>query len=80
GLMEGDKVIAIQGKAVSTWKDVVQIISQAPDKELTFQYERNGQVNTVPVKVGKDENNIGKIMVTNSLTYAPGEVLKYGVS
>lgn len=80
GLMEGDKVIAIQGQSVSTWKDVVQIISQAPDKELTFQYERNGQVNTVPVKVGKDENNIGKIMVTNSLTYAPGEVLKYGGS
>ncbi|MFF0825876.1 RIP metalloprotease RseP [Brevibacillus sp. NPDC003359] len=80
GLLPGDKVIAIQGQPVSSWKDVVEKISKAPDQQLTFEYERNGQRMTVPVKVGKDENNVGKIMVTNALTFAPGEVLKYGAT
>ncbi|WP_188068682.1 RIP metalloprotease RseP [Brevibacillus brevis] len=78
GLLPGDKVIAIQGQPVSSWKDVVEKISKAPDQTLTFEYERNGQRMNVPVKVGKDENNLGKIMVTYELTFAPGEVLKYG--
>ncbi|MED1949196.1 RIP metalloprotease RseP [Brevibacillus centrosporus] len=80
GLLQGDKVISIEGKPVASWKEIVEIVSQSPGKELTFEYERSGQRHTVPVKVGKDENNVGKIMVTNSLTYAPGEVLKYGAS
>lgn len=80
GLLQGDKIISIQGQPVQSWKEIVQIISQSPDKVLNFVYERNGVQKTVPVKVGKDENNVGKIMVTNSLTYAPGEVLKYGAA
>ncbi|QRG65459.1 RIP metalloprotease RseP [Brevibacillus choshinensis] len=80
GLHQGDKVIAIDGKPVASWKEIVEIVSQSPGKELKFDYERNGQRHTVPVKVSKDENNVGKIMVTNSLTYAPGEALKYGAS
>ncbi|TKI54997.1 RIP metalloprotease RseP [Brevibacillus antibioticus] len=80
GLLPGDKVIAIQGQPVSSWKDVIEKISKAPDQQLTVEYERNGQRMTVPVKVGKDENNVGKIMVTNATTFAPGEVLKYGAT
>ncbi|WJQ79355.1 RIP metalloprotease RseP [Brevibacillus brevis] len=80
GLLPGDKVIAIQGQPVSSWKDVVEKISKAPDQQLTFEYERNGQRMTMPVKVGKDENNVGKIMVTNATTFAPGEVLKSGAT
>ncbi|MGN7470195.1 RIP metalloprotease RseP [Brevibacillus sp. SAFN-007a] len=78
GLMQGDKIISIQGQPVASWKEIVQIISQSPDKEMKVEYERNGQRSTVLVKVAKDENNVGKIMVTNPVTYAPGEVLKYG--
>lgn len=80
GLQTGDKVIAIQGKPVHTWREIVEIVSQSPGKELAFEYERAGQRHKVLVKVGKDENNVGKIMVTNSLSYAPGEVLKYGAA
>lgn len=80
GLVQGDKVLSIQGQQVASWKEIVQIISQSPDKKLTFEIERNGQRKSVPVKIMKDENNVGKIMVTNTLTYAPGEVLKYGAS
>ncbi|MED3497101.1 RIP metalloprotease RseP [Brevibacillus agri] len=80
GLMQGDKIISIQGQPVASWKEIVQIISTSPGKEMKFEYERNGQRNSVLVKVAKDENNVGKIMVTNPLTYAPGEVLKYGAS
>ncbi|CAJ1002471.1 RIP metalloprotease RseP [Brevibacillus aydinogluensis] len=77
GLMQGDRVIAIQGQPVSTWKEIVQIVSQSPDKELLFDIERNGQRKSVKVRIYND-NNVGKIMVTQTLTYAPGEVLKYG--
>lgn len=78
GLLQGDKVVAIQGQAVASWKEIVEIISKSPGKQLTFEIERNGQHKSVPVHVMKDENNVGKIMVTNTLTYDPGQVLSYG--
>lgn len=78
GLIKGDKVVSIEGKPVASWRQIVEIVSQAPDKELLFEIERNGQISSIPVRVESDENNIGKIMVTQSLTYAPGEALKYG--
>jgi regulator of sigma E protease len=78
GLIKGDRVIAIQGQPVSSWKEIVQIVSKSPGKELVFEIERNGQRKSAKVLIYND-NNVGKIMVTQSLTYAPGEVLKYGV-
>lgn len=80
GLMEGDKIVAIQGQQVTAWRDVIEMISQSPGKEVKIDYERNGQLMSVPVKVGKDENNVGKIMVTNALTSSPVEVLKSGAT
>lgn len=80
GLLKGDKVLSIEGTRVETWQQVVEIVSKSPNKDLTFEIERDGQVSKVPLKVTADENNIGKIMVTQSLTSAPGEALKYGVT
>lgn len=80
GLVQGDRVVSIEGKPIASWRDIVEIVSTSPDKELQFEIERNGQVSTVPVHVEGDETNVGKIMVTQSMTYAPGEALKFGVT
>ena len=37
GLKEGDLVQAIDGTEISSWLDVVEMIRENPDKELTFQ-------------------------------------------
>lgn len=79
GLKQGDKVVSIEGTPVSSWKQIVERVSRSPGQELLFEIERNGEITSVPVHVERDENNTGKIMVTQSLTYAPDEALKFGV-
>lgn len=36
GLVEGDKVLAVDGTEVDTWTDLVQTIQQKPEEELVF--------------------------------------------
>jgi regulator of sigma E protease len=77
GLKEGDRVIAIAGKPVSSWREIVEIVSTSPEKTLTFEIQRNGARKTVPVHV-TSENGVGKIMVVNSISYSPVAAMKYG--
>ncbi|MCK9907100.1 PDZ domain-containing protein, partial [Frankia sp. Cpl3] len=42
GLLEGDRVLAIQGQPVATWEQIVEFISKSPGKTLTMDIERNG--------------------------------------
>ncbi|USG67963.1 RIP metalloprotease RseP [Brevibacillus ruminantium] len=79
GLQAGDKVISIQGQPVSTWKELVEIVGKSPDKDLGFVVLRGNQQISAKVHVF-NEKNVGKIMVTNAITYAPGEVLQYGAN
>jgi len=79
GLIEGDRVLAIEGKQVATWGDIVRTVSQSPNQTLTFTIERGGAQQTVPVKVAADKN-VGKIMVYNPVTYSPWEAVKYGAT
>lgn len=80
GLLEGDRVISINGQSVQTWKELVSIVSTSPGKTLTFVIERNGAQKAIPVKVKVGEENVGKIMVYNPVTYAPWEAIKYGAT
>lgn len=79
GLQSGDRVLSIQGQTINTWRELVDIVSKSPDKQLTFVVDRGGQKITATVHV-QTEENVGKIMVTgsNQVTYEPGEVLRYG--
>ncbi len=83
GLLQGDKVLAIGGKLVTSWDDIVQIVSKSPGKVLPFEIERNGQRLRATVQVGseKSENGaatVGKIMVFGPITYSPWEAVKFG--
>ncbi|HSG06655.1 MAG TPA: site-2 protease family protein, partial [Nitrospiria bacterium] len=40
GVLPGDRVIAIDGKTISTWAEMVSIVDQSAGKELSFLIER----------------------------------------
>ncbi|MGC5324083.1 RIP metalloprotease RseP [Brevibacillus sp. SYSU BS000544] len=77
GLLEGDRVLSIQEKPIQTWKQIVDVVSTSPGKELVLEIERNGERKKVPVLV-QNENGQGKIMVYNPVTYNPLESIRYG--
>ncbi|MDZ7261855.1 MAG: site-2 protease family protein, partial [candidate division KSB1 bacterium] len=64
GLQAGDKILAIDGKRIQTWDEVVQIIHNSPEgKDLQIEWLREGQKYSVTVKPYFDEelkvNRIG---------------------
>ena len=51
GLQSGDSIVAIDGKPVATWNDLVAVVSRAADQALRFTVVRNGStldVNVTP--------------------------------
>ena len=62
GLLEGDRILAIDGQEINSWEDLVAIVSQAPDKKLDLIIERNQQQANVSL-VTENMENIGKIGV-----------------
>lgn len=68
GLKSGDKILAINGNAVDKWSEMVALIQQSPEKELTLDIERDSTQFTVKVVPSLDpESNTGKIGIV------PGE-------
>ena len=64
GLKQGDKVLSIDNQEVATWDEMVQIIQQNGDQELTFLVERNGkQMNLDVTPKIRDNDGIGYIGV-----------------
>jgi regulator of sigma E protease len=43
GLHSGDSVVAIDGRRVSTWTELVSVVSQSADRPLRFSVVRQGQ-------------------------------------
>jgi hypothetical protein len=43
GLRAGDRVVAVDGEAVSTWEQMRILINSRPDEALTIDFERKGQ-------------------------------------
>lgn len=62
GLQEGDRILAIDGQEMSTWEEIVSIVSQSPDKKLDFVIQRNQEQAHVPI-VTENMENVGKIGV-----------------
>jgi len=49
GLQSGDSVVAIDGKPVATWAELVAVVSRAADKPLRFSVVREGHTLDVSV-------------------------------
>lgn len=59
-LKADDKIISIDGKAVSDWNDFTEIIQESPDKELNLMIDSDGKTREVDItpesqKSGKKE-------------------------
>lgn len=81
GLQEGDRVETIDGAEISTWSDVVEIIRQNPNKELTFSIIRDGQELEIPVtpkELKAEDQTIGIIGVYSPVEKSPIRALTYG--
>ncbi len=64
GFQPGDRLIAANGNAVTSWQDWVQLVRQHPAKPLRIEYERQGQrgeSTVVPEAVDEAGQRIGKI-------------------
>jgi regulator of sigma E protease len=64
GLLPGDVLLGIGGKAVASWFDVVQTVRDSPDIPLLFEYRRDGKILSVeitPELIKGDDRPIGRI-------------------
>lgn len=53
GLKEGDRIVAVDGKKVATWEDVLNKVLLGPRSTLTFTVDRNNKTFESPVNVGE---------------------------
>lgn len=84
GLEEGDLVQTIDGAEISSWSDVVEVIRENPENELSFIIQRDGKELEIPVtpKVNnlEDGKSIGIIGVYSPTEKSPLKAISYGAT
>jgi len=74
GLKEGDRIVAIDGRPIRTWDDLTEIVHASPDKKLTVEWERNGELmkaEIVPKREKFQGQEIGLIGIGNAVLEKP---------
>lgn len=61
GLLNGDKVISIDGELIENWNHLVQTIQSKPNETVPFVIERNHSTQTIDVKIAAKTNDNGQI-------------------
>ncbi|HEX8874679.1 MAG TPA: RIP metalloprotease RseP, partial [Nitrosospira sp.] len=64
GLLSGDEVLAVNGKKIGFWEDLVQEIRESPGKKMSLEILRDGKtvgVDVIPDAVTEDGIKIGKV-------------------
>lgn len=77
GLQTGDKIVAINGKPVSEWYDMTEIIRASAEKPLTLSIERNNKLIDLTITPKKQEEKtadgqtivVGKIGISPEFSY-----------
>jgi regulator of sigma E protease len=70
GLREGDRIVAIDGQAVSNWMDFADYVSAHPGQSVGIDIERNGvslAIAAVPATVRDNGETVGRLGVSNAL-------------
>ena len=80
GLAAGDRVVAIDGAAMSDFRDVVAYIKGHPGATVAIEYQRNGASHRVEVQVAGEDvdgKHIGRIHVEQpkGIAYPPSMLL-----
>jgi regulator of sigma E protease len=80
GLLQGDTIKAIDGVEVTTWKDVVTIIREHPEEEVSFSISREGRTSEVLITPDKapGEEGYGVIGVYGPVEKSVLSSVKYG--
>lgn len=71
GLRVGDEIVRVDNEAVSQWKNLISLISAAPNKSLLIEFKRNDVIHQReirPQSVGLDGRIVGRIGISNSLS------------
>ncbi|MBI4376737.1 MAG: site-2 protease family protein [Elusimicrobia bacterium] len=77
GLQVGDRVLAINGKAVSTWEEMAKTIHAFPDKRVELLLEREGRRSRVSlIPQTEPETGRGVIGITPKPVYRPVGLLE----
>jgi regulator of sigma E protease len=80
GLVAGDRIVAIDGVAMSDFRQIVEYISARPGQRITIDYRRGGATHSVQVAVASEEvggRRVGRIRVQQpaGITYPPNMLL-----
>jgi len=76
GMLEGDEIVAIDGKAVSTFYEVVETVQTSPGQTKTFTVRRGREERTFSVVVAEKQHEDGRtigvigVMFDTSALYA----------
>ncbi len=94
GLAVGDEVVAIDGKAIDHWMDVVAAIRAAANREIEIEYRRGDQATSVRVKpaeavengrrmgrigIGPQENAFDRSRLLTTVRYSPVDALSKAI-
>jgi regulator of sigma E protease len=86
GLLPGDRILAVNGKPLASWNELVLLVRSHPGQELRLSYQRGGEhreLGLVPDTVQQNGSAIGRIGAAAQLDeHALDEfvtVVRYGV-
>ncbi len=64
GLRPGDRVVAIDGRPIERWEELVKYVQSHPGVEMVMEVERHGErhrISVVPETVSTEQGEIGRI-------------------
>ena len=59
GIREGDQITKVGESTITTWYELVEVISVMPDTNTLIQVKRNGDFLTFPISIGSSINSLG---------------------
>ncbi len=83
GLQPGDRVVAVNGRPVDTWAELVEVVRSHPGETLSFRIRRGGAERTVAVQTEvahEDGRDIGRIGALPQVDRAQLESMRVVVS
>lgn len=82
GFEAGDKILAINGQAISKWIEFHALVRDNPDQELIMQVERSGQeleIIVTPRATETQDTVYGQIGVMQSIEKSPLKAIPYSL-
>lgn len=75
GFKAGDRILEIDGRKISNWFDMAQLIQQKPERVLNFKIERDGKLMelTVTPQAKETKNIFGEKIIVGQIGIKPAE-------